>query len=66
MLGAALLRERGAGSSHASPRLGYDLAELGADKAGLEGAGLNFGGPGRAFGFVDTAYGQHREIQLRQ
>ncbi|KII96910.1 hypothetical protein DGM85_05870 [Xanthomonas phaseoli pv. phaseoli] len=64
--GAALLKERAGSTTQALPRLGYDLAELGTDTAKLEGAGLNLGGQGKAFGFVDTSHGQQREVEVRQ
>ncbi len=64
--GAALLRERSGATSQALPRLGYDLVELGTDTVKLEGAGLNLGGKGKAFGFVDTSHGQRRPVEVRQ
>lgn len=64
--GAALLRERAGSTTQSLPRLGYDLAELGTDTAKLEGAGLNLGGQGKVFGFVDTSHGQRREVEVRQ
>ncbi|MBO9769972.1 hypothetical protein J7371_21195 [Xanthomonas phaseoli pv. dieffenbachiae] len=64
--GAALLKERAGSTTQALPRLGYNLAELGTDTAKLEGAGLNLGGQGRVFGFVDTSHGQQREVEVRQ
>ncbi|PPT83066.1 hypothetical protein XarzCFBP7410_13785 [Xanthomonas arboricola pv. zantedeschiae] len=64
--GAALLRERAGSTTQALPRLGYNLAELGTDTAKLEGAGLNLGGQGKAFGFVDTSHFQQREVEVRQ
>ncbi|WP_289415909.1 XVIPCD domain-containing protein [Xanthomonas campestris] len=64
--GAALLKERAGSTTQALPRLGYNLAELGTDTAKLEGAGLNLGGQGKAFGFVDTSHGQQREVEVRQ
>ncbi|ATS75058.1 hypothetical protein XcfCFBP6975P_04125 [Xanthomonas citri pv. phaseoli var. fuscans] len=64
--GAVLLKERAGSTTQALPRLGYDLAELGTDTAKLEGAGLNLGGQGKTFGFVDTSHGQQREVEVRQ
>ncbi|MBB6337504.1 hypothetical protein FHR59_001714 [Xanthomonas arboricola] len=64
--GAALLKDRAGSTTQALPRLGYNLAELGTDTVKLEGAGLNLGGQGRAFGFVDTSHGQQREVEVRQ
>lgn len=64
--GAVLLKERAGSTTQALPRLGYNLAELGTDTAKLEGAGLNLGGQGKAFGFVDTSHGQQREVEVRQ
>lgn len=64
--GAALLKERAGSTTQTLPRLGYNLAELGTDTAKLEGAGLNLGGQGKAFGFVDTSHGQQREVEVRQ
>nr|WP_115048887.1 XVIPCD domain-containing protein [Xanthomonas arboricola] len=64
--GAALLKDRAGSTTQALPRLGYNLAELGTDTAKLEGAGLNLGGQGKAFGFVDTSHGQQREVEVRQ
>ncbi|MBV6778895.1 hypothetical protein JWH11_01205 [Xanthomonas melonis] len=64
--GAVLLKERAGSTTQALPRLGYNLAELSTDTAKLEGAGLNLGGQGKAFGFVDTSHGQQREVEVRQ
>lgn len=64
--GASLLKERSAATTQVLPRLGYDLAEMGTDVARLETAGVNLGGQGKAFGFVDTSNGQQREVEVRQ
>lgn len=64
--GAALLKERSAATAAVLPRLGYDLAALGTDAAKLEGAGVDLGGQGKTFGFVDTSHGQRREVEIRQ
>jgi hypothetical protein len=64
--GAALLRERAGATTQPLPRLGYDLAALGTDSRTLEGAGVDLGGQGKAFGFVDTSHGQRREVEVRQ
>lgn len=64
--GWALLNERPASTTQVLPRLGYDLAELGTDVSKLEGAGVNLGGEGKAFGFVDTSHGQNRHVEVRQ
>lgn len=64
--GAALLKQRAGSTTQALPRLGYDLTAIGTDTAKLEGAGLNLGGQGKTFGFVDTSHGQQRHVEVRQ
>jgi hypothetical protein len=64
--GAELWRERSASTTQVVPKLAYNLSELGVSAQQAEDAGVDLGGVGKTFGFVDTSHGQQRMVEVRQ
>lgn len=64
--GAQLWRERAEVTTQAMPKLGYDLDALGVTVEKVQDAGVDLGGVGKAFGFVDTSHGPRHMVEVRQ
>lgn len=67
-LGAAVAiwKDYARGTTRAMPQIEVDLATLKSSRQGVEDAGIDLGGKGKTFDFVDLAGGQRRPIGIQQ